>query len=113
MCLLMSEVPIHFSPTLAKRLGLNEAIVLHQIHYRLKVNYKREQRDHRYWVFNSFENWAKEFFFLPKDILRQTFQSLVEQEILLRGDFALNPLDSTEWYSINSDAAATISTCPC
>lgn len=101
---LLNEAPLHILPTLAHKVGLHESIVLQQIHYRLKVNYKREFRDDQYWVFNTFDNWKKEFFFLSEDEVKEAFQSLVNKNLLLSGDYALSALDTTQWYALNYQA---------
>ena len=53
--LLLDEYPLLVLPKLAEKIGLNESIVLQQIHYwnvqneRIKNNFK----DGHYWTYNS------------------------------------------------------------
>ena len=57
--LLLDEHPLLVMPTLATLIGLNESIVLQQVHYWLKTKEKTEQDyiDGPYWVYNSYERW--------------------------------------------------------
>ncbi|KZL94070.1 hypothetical protein [Clostridium magnum] len=51
-----------FQPKLAKLLGLNETIILNQIHYWLEK--KKNIIDGRPWVYNTYENWQEQICFL-------------------------------------------------
>ena len=51
MSLLLNENPLIIMPTLAVHIGLNEAIVLQQVHYWLLKSDKLE--DGRKWTYNS------------------------------------------------------------
>lgn len=44
-------------PTLATIIGLNESIILQQVHYWLKIKEKSKQDyiDGHYWVYNTYE----------------------------------------------------------
>ena len=48
-----------FVPELAAVIGLNEAIVLNQIHYWIEKNRGDEMhyRDGRTWTFNTYKEW--------------------------------------------------------
>ena len=60
---LLNENPILLFPTLAKKVGLNEAIFLQQLQYWLS------ESDHIHdgykWVYNTYESWNKQFPFGP------------------------------------------------
>jgi hypothetical protein len=64
--LLLNEYPLIVLPELAVKIGLNESIVLQQIHYWLIQHEKQEIdfHDGRYWVYNSYPEWNKQFPFL-------------------------------------------------
>lgn len=65
-------------PTLATIIGLNESIVLQQVHYWLKIKEKSQQDyiDGRYWVYNTYKQWQEQFPFFSLRTLRRTFSSL-------------------------------------
>ena len=57
--LLIADVPLVVLPKLAEKIGLNEAIFLQQLHYRLE-HAKYEIDGHR-WVYNTVSDWSKQF----------------------------------------------------
>ena len=104
MSLLYDEQPMVLLPSLAKELeNLNEAVFLQQLHYWLQVK-KREGRNFiegHYWVFNSHEEWMKQFVWMSKMTLRRTINSLMEKGYIIRGNFNRLRMDHTTWYTID------------
>ena len=68
--LLLKESPLVILPKLAVRIGLNEAVMLQQIHFRSKD--ERNIRDGRSWCYDSDEGWNKMFPFFSISTLRRT-----------------------------------------
>ena len=102
--LLFDEQPIVVSRELAKLIGLNEAIVLQQIHFWIEVNRqaKKNYRDGRYWTFNSMKNWHEnEFSFWGLNTVRRTFENLEKKGYLIKGNFNRVSFDQTKWYTID------------
>lgn len=92
-------------PTLATIIGLNESIVLQQIHYWIK-NKERTQQDYingHYWVYNTYEQWQQQFPFWSIRTIRRTITKLENEGFLLSGNFNKVGFDKTKWYSINYD----------
>lgn len=85
-------------PQLAVKVGLNEAIVLQQIHYWTKGG--RPSVDGLSWTYNSMKDWQKQFPFFSISTLRRTIDSLVDQGLLVRKKMADNPFDQTLYYAI-------------
>lgn len=104
MGLLFDEHPLILSPTLAKELGnLNEAVFVQQLHYWLE-NKKQAGKnffDGRYWVYNSVEEWLKQFPWLSSATLRRTIDNLVKKGYVIKGNFNQKKMDHTIWYSLN------------
>jgi hypothetical protein len=104
--LLYDEQPIVIDRTLSKLLGLNEAIVLQQIHYWLKVNERKKQNfyDGRYWTYNSAKEWQEnDFAFWSLKTIQRTFSNLEDQSILIVKNYNADRRDRTKWYSIDYD----------
>lgn len=101
--LLLDEPPLQVMPTLAKLIGLNEAIVLQQIHYWLKHNEKDKQNfiDGHYWVYNTYEQWHEQFPFWSIMTIRRTMTKLENMGLLIAGNYNKAGFDKTKWYSIN------------
>ncbi|HET8627592.1 MAG TPA: hypothetical protein VFL91_09245, partial [Thermomicrobiales bacterium] len=96
--LLIAEPPLQALPTLARTIGLNEALVLQQVHYRLR--HARHERDGRRWVYNTYEQWQEEFPFWSVRTLKRIFHALEERGLLLTATYNRSPLDRTKWYAV-------------
>ncbi|MCT3578502.1 replication protein [Levilactobacillus brevis] len=97
--LLISEPPLQVLPSLAVRVGLKEAIVLQQFHYWLQRS--SNNRDGYKWVYNSYDEWHKQFPFFSKVTLRRTINSLEKQGYLVSGNYNKAGFDKTKWYRID------------
>jgi hypothetical protein len=108
--MLIEESPLLVSPTLAKTIGLNESIVLQQIHYWLQVKEStgKDFIDGHYWVYNSYRQWNEQFPFWHKDTVKRTFQHLEDNGLLISGNFNTKKFDRTKWYTINYDALVLV-----
>ena len=90
-------------PTLATIIGLNESIILQQVHYWLKIKEKSKQDyiDGHFWVYNTYEQWQEQFPFFSIRTLRRTFTSLEKMGLLLTGNYNKVKFDQTKWYTID------------
>lgn len=105
--LFFDEQPIVISRELAKIVGLNEAIVLQQIHYWIEINRKANKNfyEGRYWTYNSIRAWHEDNFdFWSLNTVQRTFSKLENQGLLISGNFNKDPRDKTKWYSIDENA---------
>lgn len=97
--LLIDDYPILVLPKLATEIGLNEAIVLQQMHYWLKKS--NHNYDGRRWIYNSFTEWQKHFPFWSVMTIKRAVYSLEKQNLLYVGNYNKAKFDKTKWYSIN------------
>ena len=99
MKLLTEEAPLLVLPQLAERVGLNEAIVLQQLHYRSRLGV--EERSGRRWVKGSYEVWQQEFPFWSLTTVRRTLMKL-EDKGYIQATQAFNRSrnDHTKWYTL-------------
>ena len=103
---LFDEQPIIANKTLARELGLNEALVLQQINYWIEINKKSGKNfyDGRYWTYNSIRAWQEnDFDYLSVDTVKRTFVKLESQGFLLVGNYNKDPRDKTKWYTIKEE----------
>lgn len=99
---------IRLIPALAEKIGLNEAIVLQQIHFRLNVSEKWRE-GHR-WIHKTYGDWQKnEFPFWSVDTVYRTIRKLEEKGLLISTDvYNKMFMDNTKWYRIDYEALAAI-----
>lgn len=96
---LFDEEPLIVQPTLAKALGINEAIIIQQIHYWLKK--KLHFYDNKYWTYNTYEDWAKQFSWLHPKTVNRIILNLEKIGVLESNNYNKAGFDKTKWYTIN------------
>ena len=98
--LLINEQPLQVIPSLAKAIGLNEAIFLQQLHYFLRIS--KNHAEGRSWVYNTIKDWQIEFSFWSLKTVQRTIENLELSGLVLSTDkFNKMKMDKTKWYSIN------------
>jgi len=98
--LLITEPPLQVLPSLAKAIGLNEAIVLQQIQYWTALE-QGVVKDGRRWIYNSVEEWRKQFPFWSSDTIQRILQNLRNKGLLDAQKLSTDKWKHTLYYSIN------------
>ncbi len=107
--LLINEPPLQVLPSLAKAIGLNEAIVLQQIHYWISNPKIGKEYDGMRWVYNSVREWQEDNFpFWSQATIKRALASLREQGIVSAENLNRAEYDRTLWYTINYKALGQI-----
>jgi len=101
--LLIDESPLQVLPSLAKKIGLNQAIFLQQLHYWLGNRKIGKIVDGEKWIFNSVVDWKKDNFpFWSAKTIYRIVDKLIELEIIKRrSDLNKSQIDRTYWYTID------------
>ncbi len=101
--LLISEYPLIVLPSLAKAIGLNEAIVLQQIHYWKLINQKAgvNKRDGYYWMYATYEKLQGQLPFWSIGTIKRTITSLKKQNLIIVSNYNKLKIDKTNWYRVN------------
>lgn len=99
--LLIDDQPLQVLPALAVTIGLNEAIILQQLHYKLRL--ERHRHEGVSWVYYTYEQWQQqEFPFWSADTIKRAIHALEAQGFILSTmRFNRSPLDKTKWYTIS------------
>lgn len=108
MSLLFNFRPLVVNPELAARIGLNEAIVLQQLKYWITETDSGVDHDDKRWVYNTHEQWVRQFPFWSVDTVKRTLSSLQRQGLVLVEKLAKAKHDQTNFYTINYLADALI-----
>ncbi|WP_423800422.1 conserved phage C-terminal domain-containing protein [Neobacillus sp. SAB-20_R2A] len=97
--LLINESPVMIIPSLAAEIGLNETVVLQQIHYWLGVS--KHKIEGRTWVYNTYEEWQKQLPFWSVSTIKRTIRSLEMLGLLISENWNQMKMDKTKWYTID------------
>lgn len=106
MKLLIPEYPLIVLPSLAKEIGLNEAIFLQQLHYWLV----RSEHIHegKQWVYNTYGDWFVQFPFWSIKTIKRIVWSLEKEGIVISDNFNKTKMDKTKWYCINYEKVPSL-----
>lgn len=108
--LLIDEPPIVFQPTLAKLIGLHEAIVLQTLRYWCGNKKSGKIVDNERWIFNTLEQWREfSFPFWCARTIGEIFRTLESMGLVKSKQFDLQSGKAMKYYTI-TDAALTILT---
>lgn len=99
--LLISEPPLQVLPSLAQKIGLNEAIIVQQVHYWLNPKFNKNYFEGRHWVWNTYEQWQQQFPFWGMNTIRRAISNLEESGILI--SFVTRDFKKLKYYSIDYD----------
>lgn len=103
--LLIDDKPVMVLPKLAIAIGLNEAIVLQQVHYWLETYESADKSDHyhdgKWWVYNTKEEWTANFPWWSENTIWRALTNLRDLGILTTGNYNKKGYDRTLWYTIN------------
>lgn len=97
--LLIQEPPLQVLPTLARIIGLNEAIVLQQAHYWLSRS--RHMVDGRRWFYRTYEDWQTELPWWSTRTIKRVIASLEQRKLLISSNYNTMQIDRTKWYTID------------
>lgn len=104
--LLINEPPLQVLPSLAVKIGLNEAIVLQQVHYWLERS-KTSVNGHL-WVYNSVSEWRTQFPFWSDDTIGRALKSLRARGVVVAEQLSPDARDRSLYYRIDYSVLSEI-----
>ena len=107
--LLINEPALQVLPSLAIALGLEEAIILQQLHYWLN-NQRVDGREHdgRKWIYNSYEEWQENFPFWSVQQIQRFFLNLEKTGVVISAKLDAKRHDQTKFYTLDYDILCTM-----
>lgn len=101
MKLLINESQLQVLPSLALKVGLNEAILLQQLHFRSLIS--KDVRDGHKWVYKTYNEWKyQEFPFWSVDTIIRTIRRLENKGYIISTSvYNRLKMDKTKWYRID------------
>ena len=107
--MLIKENPVIIVPSLAVKIGLNEAVVLQQVHFWLTIS--KHKYEGKRWVYNTYLDWQKQLPFWSVSTIKRTINSLERQGYLISGNWNVVKLDQTKWYTIDYQKLEELEEC--
>lgn len=91
----------HFNIEIAKKIGIEEAIFLHNLYYWLQHNAANEKNlfDGSYWTYNTKKAYSEIFPYMSLDKIKRIINSLREDGIIKTGNYGLDKMNHTLWYA--------------
>lgn len=106
--LLINEPPLQVLPSLAMAIGLNEAVILQQIHYWLAHGKMRYEG--RIWIYKPVSRWQEQDFpFWSEKTIRTAIKNLRDMDLVLVKQLNDNKQVRVNYYTINYEELRKIS----
>ncbi|HBD95735.1 MAG TPA: hypothetical protein DC057_16320, partial [Spirochaetia bacterium] len=101
----MSICNVYMNEELAKKYGINSAIILQNFAFWITLNKKNNSNyiDGKFWSFQTLKKLTDKFPFLTQNKIRYAIDKLVFEGILIKGNFNKTKYDRTVWYAFNDD----------
>jgi len=92
----------HFDADIAKKVGVNAAVIFHNILFWCEKNKANEIHfyDGRYWTYNSIKAWRELFPYMTEKQIRIALNKLKKNGYIVTGNYNKSAYDRTTWYSI-------------
>lgn len=97
--LIIKEEPLLVLPSLAKSIGLNEAVFLQQI--QSLSNESIHFHDGYYWVRSTYEDWHRQCPFWSISTIKRTIKRLELRKFIIVGKYNNYAGDNTKCYRVN------------
>lgn len=94
-----------FDVELAQKYGIEAAIVIKNFQFWIANNKDKNQNfyDGRTWTYNTLEEFSDLFPYWSKYKIHRIFDTLVEQKILIKGNYNQNTHNRTLWYAFSDE----------
>ena len=99
-----------FDVGVAKKYGVNAAILLENMCYWIKQNEANETNffDGTYWTFNSRRAYKELFPYMSERQINTAFQKLIDDGLLITGHYNSLAYDRTMWYALSNKGKAIL-----
>jgi len=95
-----------FDVELAKRYGVDEAIMIKSFQYWIRLNKANNSNyyDGHYWTYNTIKALSELFPFWSEKQVRAILQNLLNLKILIKGNYNKLGFDRTIWYAFDNES---------
>jgi len=100
MKLLVNERHLFISPNLAARIGVEEALFLQQLYYRIKT--QGVKKEENIWYRQTYQGWSKQCFYWNTTKVKRLITKLERYKLIISSDkFNRFNTDRSKWYRID------------
>lgn len=94
-----------FDVDIATRFGVNSAIILQNLQYWIAYNKANEKcyYEGRYWTYSSVKAFKELFPYLSEYQIRGAIQKLIDEGVIIKGNFNRDGMDRTMWYALSDE----------
>lgn len=102
-----------FDINVAKKYGIQAAVLLKNIYFWIEKNRANETNfyDGYYWTYNSKKAFSDLFPYMTERQIDYTLKKLIEEEILVTGNYNKMAYDRTLWYAITKKGYSILQNC--
>jgi len=95
-----------FNIEIAVQYGVNESIMLENLHFWIIKNKANEQNfyNDNYWTYNSQKAFTELFPYWSKKQIQRILSSLENKGLIIKGNYNKSPYDRTSWYTLTEKA---------
>lgn len=98
---LFNEHPLVVPVETATVFGLNNAIIIQQIHYWTTSKNNKNIKDGYKWVYNSYTEWKNQFPFWSESTIKRSIHKLEKEKLIISANYNKAGFDKTKWYRLN------------
>lgn len=98
-----------FDVEYAQEFGLQEAILIHHLQFWICQNQSTGKNfyDGRTWMYQTQKDISAIYPYLTEDAVQRTIKSLIDQQVIIKGNYNNTPFDRTCWYAFNFEEIFT------
>lgn len=95
----------HFNTDYATKYGIEEAIVINNLQFWINKNKANNKHsyDDRTWTYNSYKAFSELFPYWNEHKIKRILDSLINQEVLVKGNYNKSGYDRTCWYAFKDE----------
>ena len=106
---LINEYPLQVLPSLCKKVGINEAVFIQELHYWLLAS--EQERNGKKWVCKTYEELQETLEIFSLSTLKRIVKSLSDKQLIIIDNFNEMKMDKTNWYLINYEKLGQLYEC--
>lgn len=95
-----------FNINIAKKIGINGAIILENLYFWCKKNKANNKNffENNFWTYNSIKAWKELLPYFSEKQIRTTLDKLEKMNLIKTGNYSKLKYNRTKWYSLTADA---------